>query len=135
MSQPTIITEKCDLSEVEDTLVKFYRQQMDLQSKVYFTNDILNYDVNIFLNKLDNIDNSLTTLWSYTDLKNKGIITGVYNPRGFILIGSSKGTSMFETCSIFIHELGHKKCYSTGNDGEPCAEKYRTDNIYRCEGI
>lgn len=65
--------------------------------------------------------------------KGKGeSIFGLHENNNFIYL-NVRSRNNFEVCFTFLHELGHKVC---GEDlSEACANVFREQNLYRCEGL
>jgi len=139
-TQPIINTQSCDLSIIEAKLNGLDDEENNTQSQVFVLASYMSkYPVDNFElwdAHFKSIDNSLVTLWGYTDLKNKGAMAGAYNSEGYMVIGSTEGISELKTCQVFLHELGHKVCYQNlKNYTESCAEEYKVKNLFRCEGL
>lgn len=101
----------------------------------------LNKGINNLNEKIINIENGVEYLYAKNEQfkltttlqdRNGKFPVGSYNDKqGMILI--TNNLTNYNTCYVFIHELGHKVCYPDLT--EDCANKYREQNKYRCEGI
>jgi len=91
--------------------------------------------------KLENIDNGLNYLYTHVanDLstsfedRNGLFPVGSYNGETGNLILVTKNLGERKTCLVFLHELGHKRCYPDLT--EECADEFEANNLWRCETI
>jgi len=91
--------------------------------------------------RMVNLDNGLNYLYTHVanDLstsfedRNGLFPVGSYNGETGNLILVTKNLGERKTCLVFLHELGHKRCYPDLT--EECANVFREENLWRCNNV
>jgi hypothetical protein len=97
-------------------------------------------DLSLVESKLGNLETGLNYLYasetnlttSFEERKGKFPSASYTNELNTMIITTNNKTNLV-ICKLFLHELGHKVCYS--NKSEECANEYRENNLFRCEGL
>ena len=100
-------------------------------SEINSSLDELSIDSSYLYYKLSVHDNIQKNGVLYEKEKGESIF-GLHENNNFIYL-NVRNRNSFEVCFTFLHELGHKVC---GEDlSEACANFFREQNLYRCEGL